>query len=82
MFLAVNPEIDYVLIFDTKTKEYYILAKDLLKRYYKNPEEYIEIYTVKGKDLIDIQYEPLFDYYIKAPNIPEKYKKAVFRVLP
>ncbi len=82
MFLAVNPEIEYVLIFDKKSREYYILAKDLLKRYYKNPKEYVEVFSVKWKDLIWLRYEPIFDYYYKAPNIPKKYKKDVFKVLP
>ncbi len=82
MFLAVNPDIDYVMIYDLKSNEYYILAKDLLSKYYKNPADYVEIVSLKWKELVGLRYEPLFDYYYKAPHIPEKYKKEVFKVLP
>jgi broad specificity phosphatase PhoE/ADP-ribose pyrophosphatase YjhB (NUDIX family) len=82
MFLAVNPDIDYVLVFDLNSKEYYVLAKALLKRYYKKPNDYIEIFSVKWRELVGLRYRPLFDYYLKAPNIPEVYKANVFKVLP
>ena len=38
---------EFILIFDKKSKEYYILARDLIKKYYKNPEDWVEIFSVK-----------------------------------
>ena len=54
------------MVYDFDSKEYYILATNLLKKYYKNPEDYITIRTFKGKDLQGLHYKPLFDYIPKA----------------
>ena len=61
--LVVHPTLDYAQIWDIKTQEYYILAHDLLSKYYKNPDEYILIYVCKWSDLAGICYVPPFDYY-------------------
>ena len=66
--LVVNPELDYAQIFDIKTQEYYILAHDLIAKYYKNPEDYIYIYRCKWSELIGIWYEAPFDYYSIPPT--------------
>jgi len=52
MFLAVNPDITYSLIFDPAAKECFVLAKNLLQKFYKAPEEYVYIRDVKGKELV------------------------------
>jgi isoleucyl-tRNA synthetase len=62
MFLAVGENIEYSMVYDFASKEYYILATNLLKKYYKNPEDYLTIRTLKGKELQGLYYKPLFDY--------------------
>ncbi|MBI3638373.1 class I tRNA ligase family protein [Candidatus Wolfebacteria bacterium] len=64
--LAVNDKIIYVKIQNDNSKlknsECYILAKDRLAEIFKN-EEYKIVEEFKGKDLIGLNYEPLFNYY-------------------
>ncbi len=55
--LAVNPEIDYVFV-ETTDKEVFILAKNRLSVL---TGEYEVLKEVKGKDLVGLKYEPLFD---------------------
>lgn len=81
MFLAVGEKIDYVQVFDVSSKEYYILAESLLKSYYKNPEEYIQVYRMKWEELKWLQYEPLFPY-INQSSISDEYKKQFFKIIP
>lgn len=57
--LAVNENITYVLV---ESGNRYIVAKDKLKEVFKD-KEYHEIKEFKGADLVNLKYEPLFDYY-------------------
>ena len=43
MFLAVGKHIHYYMVFDKGSKEYYILAENLVKQYYKHADEYVLI---------------------------------------
>ena len=81
MFLAVWLDIHYCMVYDKSTKEYYILAESLLKNYYKNPDEYVLVNILKGKDLVGITYEPLFPY-INQSVISDEYKKQFFKIIP
>ncbi len=81
MFAAVHDDINYVIVFDPTEKEYYILAESLLKNYYKDEESYILVYKLKGKELVGLHYEPLFNYYYRAPTIDPAYHTQVHRVL-
>jgi isoleucyl-tRNA synthetase len=81
MFLAVGNDITYVLVFDKNSKEYYILAENLIKNFYKKAEEYLLINTIKGKDLVGITYEPLFQHINKS-NIEQIYKDQFFKIIP
>jgi len=56
--LAVNPKFEYALIEVEKNK--YWLAKDLIKSHF---EQYNILKTVKGSQLLDIQYTPLYSEY-------------------
>lgn len=80
MFLAAGAEIEYSMVYDFSSKEYYILATNLLKKYYKNPEDFITIRRFKGKELQGLHYTPLFDY-ITNSSISEKYKNQFFQIL-
>ncbi|MBM3247467.1 isoleucine--tRNA ligase [Candidatus Pacearchaeota archaeon] len=66
--LAVNPKLNYVLIKDKSDKNNYLLAKDLLSRYYKKEEDYKIVKEFTGKQLEGIEYEPLFPYFASNKN--------------
>ena len=80
MFLAVGAEIDYVTVYDPESQEYYVMAENLLKKYYKSPDQYKFIYKQKGKELKNLTYQPLFDY-IPNSKIPTEYKNQFFQIL-
>jgi isoleucyl-tRNA synthetase len=66
--LTLNPDLTYSFVKDKNSKETYILAKELLSKFYKSPEEYQVVKEVKGKDLEGEEYEPLFDYFKDTKN--------------
>jgi isoleucyl-tRNA synthetase len=72
--LAVNPEIDYVKIFDHATKRNYILAQSRLNQYFADGT-YDLLKTFKGADLIGQKYEPLFPFF------KERKEMGAFRIL-
>ena len=80
MFLAVGADIDYVTVYDPESQEYYVMAENLLKKYYKSPDQYKFIYKQKGKELKNLTYQPLFDY-IPNSKIPTEYKSQFFQIL-
>ncbi len=51
--------------------EFYILAKNRIEDVLKD-KEYEVVKEIKGKDLVGLEYEPLFDYYIKDENLKNK----------
>jgi len=66
--LAIGDEIDYVTV-ETKDKKRYVLAEVLLDQHFKKDE--ITIIDKKlGKDLLGLEYEPLFPYFshLKKPH--------------
>ncbi|HKL43931.1 MAG TPA: class I tRNA ligase family protein, partial [Candidatus Absconditabacterales bacterium] len=79
-FLAVGPYVKYVMVFDKASKEYYILAENLLKKYYKEKSDYILIRKFQGEEMNGIFYKPLFEY-INQSKIPSKYKDDYFQVI-
>jgi len=76
--LAVWADITYIELKDTKTWETYILAKDRLKDYYKNEEDYSIIREYPGTCLEWIKYEPIFnDFKIKLEDLEEDLWNAI-----
>lgn len=63
--LCVNPEFEYVKIYDENKDMYFILLESLIKTLYKKPakEKFKIVEKIKGKDLIGVKYEPLFPYF-------------------
>ena len=59
--LALGDDIDYVKVEDGE--ECYILAKERLTAYYKDPAAVKILWTKKGRDLTGLEYEPLFPYF-------------------
>ena len=71
--LVVNPDIYYSQIYDLNTKEYYIIAQNLLSKFYKDKTDYILIHDSLWSELVWLSYHPPFDYY---QNIDEKVHKV------
>jgi isoleucyl-tRNA synthetase len=66
--LTVNPDLIYAFVKD-KDGNTYVMAKDLISKFYKSEDEYEEITKeVKGKELEGVKYEPLFPYFKDTPN--------------
>jgi len=72
--LAVNPEIEYVMVKDGE--ECYIMAKERLSAYYKDETAYELIWSKPGKELIGTEYEPMFPYFADLAE------KGAFKVFP
>lgn len=66
--LTVNPKLKYVYLKDNTDKNTYVLAKDLVSRYYKEQKDYKIIKEVSGKELEGKEYEPLFPYFANTKN--------------
>lgn len=77
MALAVNPDFEYVKIYDETRDCNYILMESLIKTLYKKPaaEKYKVVEKIKGSDLVGLKYEPLFPYFA------ETFKSTAFRVI-
>ena len=67
--LAVGEKIKYVLI--SANGEKYILAAERLKEIFKDKEYKVEKEFL-GKDLLGIEYEPLFNSYAKQENLKNR----------
>lgn len=80
MFLAIGKHIRYYILFDKNSKEYYIIAENLIKQYYKEENEYILINIIQGETLVGHTYEPLF-LYINKSKIDKKYKEQFFKII-
>lgn len=63
LLLAVHKDITYSII--ESQGEYHVIAKDLLSEV---NEDYKEIESVKGKDLVGLEYEPVFPYFKDNEN--------------
>lgn len=74
--LAVGESIDYVYAQEMSSGKTYILAEALLKSVFKKPEEEVQIIkTLKGRELVEKKYEPLFDFFSDLE------KQGAFRVI-
>lgn len=74
--LAVGESIEYVKAKEISSGKIYILAEALLASAFKEPAKDVEVLAkVPGRDLLGLQYEPLFTYF-------EGHKaKGAFRVI-
>ncbi|SJM85351.1 Isoleucine--tRNA ligase, cytoplasmic [Zygosaccharomyces bailii] len=75
--LCVNPNFEYVKIYDEKRDCYFILLESLIKSLYKKPknEKFKVVEKIPAKDLVGLRYEPLFPYFA------EEYGERAFRVI-
>jgi isoleucyl-tRNA synthetase len=75
--LAVNPNFEYVKIYDEEKKVNYILLESLLSTLYKKPKsaKFKIVEKIQGKDLEGLQYVPLFDFFV------DKFGDCAFKVI-
>ncbi|MBI4405506.1 MAG: isoleucine--tRNA ligase [Deltaproteobacteria bacterium] len=73
--LAVHPEMKYVEVEDTQSKDLYVLCADRLSAYYRSPSEYRIMKEFSGKELEGETYEPLFPYFA------DQAKNGAFRIV-
>jgi isoleucyl-tRNA synthetase len=66
--LAVNPDLIYSFVKDKSDNNTYVMAKDLIEKFYKSEEEYEISKEVKGAELEGQEYEPLYPYFKDNPN--------------
>jgi len=66
--LTVNPKLIYAYVKDNDDGNTYIMAKDLISKFYKSEDEYTISKEVKGKELEGKKYEPLFPYFKDNEN--------------
>jgi isoleucyl-tRNA synthetase len=66
--LTVNPKLVYVYLKDNSDKNVYLMAKEVMKNFYKDKRDYEIVKEIKGKELEGIEYEPLFDYFKDTKN--------------
>jgi len=75
MAVAVETDIDYVKVEETKTGRRYILARDRLAAVFKDPESYTILTHMRGADLKGKAYTPPFAHF---EHLREK---GAFRVI-
>lgn len=67
VLLAVNPDIEYLVVEIEGEDGNYILARERAEEIMKD-RKYKEVNRFKGSGLAGIEYEPLFPYYQDTPN--------------
>jgi isoleucyl-tRNA synthetase len=73
--ICAGPEIDYVVVRDTTDNVTFVMAETRVSAYYKKPEEFQILATLKGAALKGWTYEPLFPYFAEYATA------GAFRVL-
>lgn len=75
--LAVNPDYEYIKIFDEERQKNFILLESLLKTLYKKPAsaKFKIVDRIKGAELKGLKYVPLFNYFY------DRLKDSAFRVI-
>ncbi|MBR9682264.1 MAG: isoleucine--tRNA ligase [Candidatus Aenigmarchaeota archaeon] len=63
--LAVNPKLNYVVI--KQDNKEYIIAESQVNNFFESP---VLVDAISGKDLIGLEYEPLFDYFVGKLDKP------------
>ncbi len=67
--LAIGADIDYKVIEWKDSK--YVVSHEWTLKFQPNPS-YQVVKNVSSKDLVDLEYEPLFDYYANDPNLKNR----------
>ena len=67
--LAIGENIKYAIV--KIENDFYVLAKDRIEEVLKDKESEV-LDEIKGKDLVGLEYEPLFDYYSKKEDLENR----------
>lgn len=73
--LAINPSISYFVFRISGGKEKYIAAKERVQDIVGD-KEYEVVEEIKGKDLVGLEYVPLFDSYVKDEGLKNRENAA------
>ncbi|KAJ2370338.1 isoleucine--tRNA ligase [Coemansia sp. RSA 2611] len=75
--LCVHPEFEYVKIRDGQTGSVYVLLESRLSEIYKDVKKakFEVLGKMKGQDMVGLEYEPLFDFFVP------KLKDTAWRVV-
>ena len=60
--MAINPDIDYVAVQIEETQDKYLVAKNLVTKVF-GEAELVQLFEIKGANLIGLKYEPPFNFY-------------------
>jgi isoleucyl-tRNA synthetase len=63
---AVGPAVQYLKVKDGDSN--YIIAKDRIGAYYKEPSQYMVLEEMDGTRLSGLRYTPLFDYFARVSD--------------
>lgn len=66
--LTVNPNLTYAYVKDKKDGTVYLLAKELISKFFKSEEDYKITKEFPGEELKGKKYEPLFQYFAHLKN--------------
>ncbi len=66
--LTINPDLTYSFVKDKSDGNTYIMASNLIENFYKSKEEYKITKEIRGSELENLEYEPLFPYFKDNPN--------------
>lgn len=66
--LAVGPQLEYAFVKDKDDGNTYVMAKDLVSNFYKDEKEYEIEKIVKGTELENKKFKPLFPYFKDNKN--------------
>ena len=67
VLLAVNKEIEYVIVSIEGVEENFVVAKERLNVVMKDKKTGVQS-TIQGSELVGLEYEPLFPYFSETPN--------------
>ena len=66
--VCVGPDIDYVVLKDHQSNHNLLLASSRLDTYYKEESDYTILKILKGNELKDISYKPIFNDFLNHKN--------------
>lgn len=76
--IAINKDIEYVEIALNEDASHYIVAKERMNEVFRKEVKIVRI--LQGKEILGLQYKPLFDNYLNL-NIQEVLLGKLFRIL-
>jgi len=73
--ICVNPDLEYCFLHYKIDNTNYIIASECLETYFKTKTDFTITKMVKGSDIINMEYEPLFQYFYND------FKDTAFKII-